>query len=262
VGGALAVAGSAYQSVLRNPLADPYLLGSASGAGLGATIAIIYSGGGPWLIPLAFLGAIGGVLLAIAIGSLADPYRRGTTTLLAGVALASFLTALQTYLQQRHAESLQRIYSWILGQLNTSGWDEVRSIIVPLALGLLVLIALARQLDVLALGDDKAASLGVHPTRSRVLVLVGASLATAAAVSAAGLVGFVGLMVPHLVRRFTPFGHRAALPAVFCAGAAFLVFADLVARTVIAPAEVPVGVVTAFVGSPALVMVLRSGSRR
>ncbi|MFN8074759.1 MAG: iron ABC transporter permease [Kineosporiaceae bacterium] len=268
VGGMLATAGAGYQGVFRNPLADPYLLGAAAGAGLGATLVIAYSPvrqlGPVGMVPLAaFAGALGGVALASVLGALstrAGGAGNGATLLLAGVAVASFLTAAQTLVQQGHAENLREVYSWLLGQLGTSSWDQLGLIAPYVVVSAAVLIACGRLLDVLAVGDDEASALGLRPARVRLLVLFAASLGTAAAVASAGLIGFVGLVVPHVVRRLAGTSYRIVLPVSLLGGAAFLVLADVVARSVLAPAELPIGVVTAFVGAPFFAALLRLGS--
>jgi iron complex transport system permease protein len=264
VGGLLSMAGATYQGVFRNPLADPYLLGAAAGAGLGATAVITLAPGlsiGPaGLVPMAaFAGALGGVGLSFAVGRAAagGSAGSGATLLLAGVAVASFLTAVQTVLQQAHSDDLRAVYSWILGQLGSAGWDQVLVLLPYAALSVAGMIATGRALDVLALGDDEAASLGVNPARIRLFAVACASLATAAAVAVGGLIGFVGLVVPHIVRRLAGGSHRILLPMSLLGGASFLVLADLASRTLLAPAELPIGVVTAFVGAPFFALLLR-----
>jgi iron complex transport system permease protein len=272
VGAMLAMAGAAYQGVFRNPMADPYLLGAAAGAGLGATLAIAYGPGGSgstgapsgWpvdLLPVAaFAGAIAGVAAAYALGR-SGGARTATTLILSGVAVAAFLTAIQTYVQQRHSETLREVYGWILGRLTTAGWREVL-LVVPYALVSTTVILLHRRLlDVLAVGDDEASTLGLRAARVRLVVVAAATLATAAAVAVSGLIGFVGIIVPHTVRLLAGHSHRLLLPLSLVGGAAFLILADLVARTVSAPAELPIGVVTAFVGAPFFALVLRSARR-
>jgi iron complex transport system permease protein len=265
VGAMLALAGAAYQGVFRNPLADPYLLGAAGGAGLGATLAIAY---GPdtstWpvgLLPLAaFTGAVAGVAAAYALGR-SGGGRTATTLVLAGVAVASFLTAVQTYVQQREDDTLREVYGWILGRLSTAGWEEV-VLILPYALvSAAVLVACRRLLDVLAVGDDEASSLGVRAARVRLVVVAAATLGTAAAVAVSGLIGFVGIIVPHTVRLVAGSSYRLVVPLCLLLGAAFMILADLVARTVMAPGELPIGVVTAFFGAPFFAVVLRTSRR-
>jgi iron complex transport system permease protein len=262
VGAMLAMAGAAYQGVFRNPLADPYLLGAAAGAGLGATLAIGYGPhGSDLLLPVAaFAGAVAGVAAAYSLGRSAGT-RTATSLILSGVAVAAFLTAIQTYVQQRKSETLREVYGWILGRLTTAGWREVL-LVVPYALvSAAVLLLHRRLLDVLAVGDDEASSLGLRAARVRLVVVAAATLATAAAVAVSGLIGFVGIIVPHTVRLVAGSSHRLLLPLSLVGGAAFLILADLAARTVTAPAELPIGVVTAFVGAPFFALVLR-GSRR
>jgi iron complex transport system permease protein len=254
VGAGLAVAGGSYQGVFRNPLADPYLLGAAAGAGLGATLVIAYAPGvtvgGIGVIPLAaFAGALAGVGGALALGAAAGG-SNNATLLLAGVAVAAFLAAAQTLVQQQNAEDLQQVYGWLLGQLGSAQWSDIVLVLPYLGLASVVLLLCARPLDVLAVGDDEARSLGVHPRRVRLLVILAASLATASAVAVSGLIGFVGLVVPHIVRRLVGGSHVRLLPVCLLGGGAFLVLADLIARVVLAPAELPLGVVTAFIGAP------------
>lgn len=261
VGGLLAVAGGGYQGVFRNPLADPYLLGAASGAGLTVTMVIVFLPGSVASVPLAaFAGAVGGVFLAYALGNTAGRSGGTATLVLAGVAVTSFLTAIQTFVQQLKVEELERVYAWILGDLQ-GGWDKL-ALVAPYAVGSSALLLLhGRMLDVLSVGDDEATTLGVRAARVRLAVLFGASLATAAAVAVSGLIAFVGIVVPHVVRRLAGGSYRIVLPLSLIGGGAFLVLADLIARTVIAPAELPIGVVTAFVGAPFFVGVLRMTRR-
>ncbi|GAA4618933.1 iron chelate uptake ABC transporter family permease subunit [Saccharopolyspora hordei] len=251
VGAALAVSGAAFQGVFRNPLADPYLLGAASGAGLAVTVVLTSVPQPGTSVPVqaaAFAGALGGVGLTWVVGRSAG--RETATLVLAGVAVGAFLTAAQTFVQQLRVESLQQVYMWILGRLTTTGWREVLIVLPYLVVSAVVLCACARLLDLLGTGDEEAAALGVHPGRVRFLVLVAASLATAAAVSTAGLIGFVGLVVPHLVRLGMGGSFRIIVPMSLLFGGAFLVFADMLARTLLAPAEIPIGVITAFTGAP------------
>ena len=266
VGAGLAISGAAYQGVFRNPLADPYLLGAAAGAGLGATLVIAYSPAqsiGPvGIVPLAaFVGALVGVGAALALGT-ATGGSSSATLLLAGVAVASFLAAGQTLVQQQHSEDLRAVYGWLLGQLGRAQWSDVLLVLPYLGVACLVLLLCGRALDVLAVGDDEARSLGVHPGRLRLIVILAASLATASAVAVSGLIGFVGLIVPHIARRLVGGSHALVLPVSLLTGGAFLVLADMVARVVLAPAELPLGVVTAFIGAPFFAGLLWMGARR
>jgi len=263
VGATLSSAGAAYQGVFRNPLADPYLLGAGAGAGLGATLAIAY---GPdsagWLIdplPLAaFIGAIVGVALAYVLGYSVRSGRTAVTLILAGVGVAAFLTATQTFLQQRNSETLREVYGWILGSLATSSWADVRLVLPYVVISLVVVFAGRRLMDVLAVGDVEASSLGLQPGRVRLILVAFATLGTAAVVAVSGLIGFVGIIVPHTVRLLTGASYRIIVPLSILVGGTFLVLADVIARTVQSPYEVPIGVVTAFIGAPFFAVVLRT----
>jgi iron complex transport system permease protein len=262
VGGMLALAGATYQGVFRNPLADPYLLGVAAGAGLGATIAIAYLPEGlrgQRALPVAaFVGGALAVMLTYAVGRSAKRERDAATLVLAGVTVAAFFTAWQTFIQQQNTDTLQQVYSWILGNIPSTGWSDVVLIAPYLAVAAVVILVLRRVVDVLNLGDDEAASLGVHVGRVRVALVVAATLGTAAAVAVSGLIGFVGIIVPHAIRLVSGVGYRALLPLSAIVGAGFLVLADVIARTALSPAELPLGVVTAFFGAPFFALVLRS----
>jgi iron complex transport system permease protein len=264
VGASLAASGAAYQAVFRNPLADPYLLGAAAGAGLGATIVVAYGPAGATEITVpiaAFVGAIVGVGLAYGLGRSSLGGRAATSLVLAGVAVASFLTAVQTFLQQQRSETLRQVYTWILGRLGTTGWDDVRLALPSVVLAVATLWAVRRLLDVVEVGDAEAQSLGLHVGRLRLVVVVAASLATAAAVAVGGLIGFVGIIVPHTIRLIVGGSYRSVLPLSVLFGASFLILVDLLARTVVAPGEIPIGVITAFVGAPFFVVVLRRSGR-
>lgn len=265
VGAALAGAGAAFQGVFRNPLADPYLLGAAAGAGMAATVVMVFAPAVTgWLIgplPLAaFAGALAGVGLSWAVGRSAGG--SGTATLLlAGVAVTAFLTAIQTFVQQLNTDTIKQVYTWTMGGLNVSSWRDLLLALPYVVLAAVVLLACARLLDVLALGDAEAASLGIRPGRVRLLLLAAASLATAAAVAVSGLIGFVGIVVPHIVRLLAGSSYRVIVPLALIGGAVFLILADHVARTVL-PGELPLGVVTAFAGAPFFAIVLRTSRGR
>jgi iron complex transport system permease protein len=273
VGATLALAGGTYQGVFRNPLADPYLLGVAAGAGLGATVAIagahafgavsaLGSTRTPVAVPVAaFAGALIAVALTYALGASGDRYRTPATLILAGVAVSSFLTAGQTFVQQRYVETIREVYSWIMGRLTVAGWHDVLLLLPYTVAMAVVILAHRRQLDVLSVGDEEAASLGAHPQRTRIVLIVAASLGTAAAVSVSGLIGFVGIIVPHTVRLLAGSSYRVILPLSMLFGGAFLALADLAARTLMSPNEVPIGVVTAFFGAPFFIVVLRTSRR-
>jgi iron complex transport system permease protein len=263
VGGMLAIAGSAYQGVFRNPLADPYLLGVAAGAGLGATLAIAYVGAGSSeLLPLAaFGGAIVGVAGTYALGRSAGGTGGTAALILAGVAVAAFMTAAQTFVQQQHAETLRQVYSWLLGGFGGADWQEVALLAPYVAVSSAVILAHRRVLDVLSLGDEEAGALGLNVRRARLAIVVAATAGTAAAVAVSGLIGFVGIIVPHTIRLLVSSSYRAIVPLSLLLGASFLVLADLIARTALAPAELPIGVITAFFGAPFFAVVLRATRR-
>jgi len=259
VGAMLAGGGAAYQGLFRNPLADPYLLGVAAGSGLGATIAIVGGASVHLLLPIAaFAGAAGAVALTYLIGAGANRETSTGTIVLAGVAVAALLTAIQTFVLQQHTQSLQDVYSWILGRLSLATWSDVWLVLPYAVVSASVLIAHRRLLDVLRVGEEEAGSLGLNTGRVRLVVVAAATLGTAAAVAVSGLIGFIGIIVPHTVRLAAGSSYRVVLPVSMIGRAAFLILADVVARTVQSPAEVPIGVVTAFIGAPFFLFVLRS----
>lgn len=257
VGAILAVAGASYQGVFRNALADPYLLGVAAGAGLGATIAFSVTQQSTLLAPFAFVGGLAAVGVTYALGRSVGG-RSATSLILSGVAVAAFATAVQTYLLQKNVETLREVYSWILGRLVTVGWSDVVELLPYAVVAVVVLFGARRLLDVLSLGDDEATALGIRVGRVRGIVVLAATLATAAAVSVSGLIGFVGIIVPHTIRLLFGWSYRVIIPLSLLFGASFLMLADIAARTVVAPAELPIGVVTAFFGAPFFLLVLRT----
>ena len=258
-GAMLAVAGGTYQGVFRNPLADPYLLGVAAGAGLGATFAIADLGNNlstpSWTPLLAFVGALVAVAVTWLIGG--RSLRSSPATLiLAGVAVSALLTSAQTYLQQESTGSIARVYIWLLGSLATASWQSVSLVLPYVVVCVLICVGAARALDVMSVGEDESRSLGLPVRRVRLVVVAASSLGTAAIVSAVGLIGFVGIIVPHIVRLLVGTSYRRILPISVFFGAAFLVGADTIARTVLAPSELPLGVVTALIGAPVFVIIL------
>ncbi|MBU6163874.1 MAG: iron ABC transporter permease [Actinomycetales bacterium] len=261
VGAALATSGAVYQTVFRNPLADPYLLGAAAGAGLGATIAITVARA-DFYPSLPIFAFIGGILAVIATFLVAGRlYSDPGSLLLSGIAIGSFATAVQTFLQQRNSDVLRPVYSWILGELTVADWSSVRWAALYIFIALGILLSVSKILDALMLSDEEAFSLGVSPNRIRIIAVCAATLATATAVSVSGLIGFVGIVVPHIIKRLTKKATNRALLAIALFGAAFLVLADLGARTLISPAEIPIGVITAFIGAPFFLFILRTRSK-
>lgn len=263
VGGSLAVTGVALQALVRNPLAEPYLLGLSGGAGLGAVLAIASNSVAPLAVPLAaFVGAIAAVLVVYRIASVAGRPLDPTVLLLAGVVVSAFTGAIMTsVLVLSDAAELRGAVNWMLGSFNAAAWGNLALFALYAAVPLLLLWYSARALDLLALGDEPATHLGTDVHRTRRLVYLAASLLTAASVAVAGIVGFVGLVIPHAIRRLGVPLHRALIPASFLAGGAFLVACDTLARTIAAPVELPVGAVTALVGVPVFAMLLRRRGR-
>jgi len=257
VGGMLAVAGASYQGVFRNPLVDPYLLGVAAGAGLGATLVIAYGGASGQLVPpAAFGGAALSVALAYALGRSAGRSRSTTALVLAGVTVATFMAAVQTFVQQQHSDQLQNVYVWLLGGFSTATWHDVAVVTPYIAVSTTVLVLHRRVLDVLSVGDDEAASLGVDVGRVRLVIVAAATIGTAAAVAVSGLIAFVGIIVPHAIRMLVSTSYRAVVPLSLLAGGGFLALTDVLARTVLSPQELPIGVITAFFGAPFFAVVL------
>ncbi len=265
-GAALATSGGAYQGLFRNPLADPYMIGVASGAGLGAVLAITAqwtrNGVGMLAVPLA---AFAGALLAVGIVyQLARVGRTlpTTTLILAGVAVSSFCTALSSFLMLNSTGELRRALVWQLGGSTLSGWGPVIAALPYLAVGCLVLLANGHALNVLQFGDEQAKQLGLPVERVRGIIVLAATLTTAAAVAFSGVIGFVGLVVPHLVRMIWGGDYRRLLPLSIVCGATFLLIADVLARTLMAPQELPVGVITSLAGAPFFLWVLRRNKQQ
>lgn len=269
VGAALAVAGVLFQGMLRNPLADPFLIGTSSGAALGAAIAFVLPfdtvyGSLFSLTPLlAFVGAMLTVLLVYAIAR-TDGQTPVVTLLLAGVVINAVLVAFQTLILtlSPHAQfGIQALFNWLSGGITVTSWPPIAVVGVIILSGIACSLVLSGVLDAFALGEESAAHLGLHVERRKFLIIALGSLLTAAAVSISGLIGFVGLVTPHAMRLLLGPRHRLLLPASALSGAMFLTLADLLARTVIAPAILPVGVFTALVGAPFFLFLLR-GSKR
>ncbi len=262
VGAALGYAGASYQGVFRNPLAEPFLLGVSSGAALGAAIAILSplpagSYGFGWVPLFAFTGAALTVLLVYLLAR-AGAAANDATLILAGVAISAVLSAATSFLLLTGGEQARPIFSFLFGGFNTASWERI-VIATPYILAGAAVVALhARALDVLQLDDEQAEQLGVHVDRARLTVLGAGSLMAATAVAMAGIIGFVGLIVPHAVRMLVGTSHASLLPLSALGGASLLIAADLVARTALAPQEVPVGIVTAVVGGPFFLYLLRA----
>ena len=259
VGACLAAAGVLYQALFRNALADPYILGVSSGAGLGAALTFAAGGTGAavlWAPPLAaFAGALATILLVAALAT-----RRGVmetlSLLLAGVAVSYTLAALTSFVLVVRREQMSRIVFWMMGGLQGATWQQVGIVAGMLVAGLAVALVYARELNIMLLGDERAGELGVNVERVKRIILAAASLVVSAAVSVSGLIGFVGLMTPHAARLVLGPDHRLLLPASVVSGAIVMVLADLVARVALAPVELPVGIVTALAGGPVFLWLL------
>jgi iron complex transport system permease protein len=261
-GAALSVAGATYQGLFRNPLADPYLIGVAQGAGLGAVIGFLLPIS--WqtgVIPLlAFTGAVLAVFVVSSIARVGKSLPM-TTLILAGVALGAFLAAITSYLMIASGEKLHSIVLWLLGTLSITNWWQVLMVTPYIIIGIIVICLFARPLNVMQLDEEQAQQLGINVEGVKIILLVAATLITAAAISFCGIIGFVGIIVPHAVRLIWGPDHRFLLPLATVAGAIFLILADTIARTVMAPTEIPIGVITAFIGAPFFLYLLRQKKR-
>lgn len=257
VGLNLAVSGVLLQGIMRNPLAAPDIIGVTAGAGLAATIVLVLFEGLPTLLPLAaFVGAMAAAVVVYAISWQPGHGTSPVRMVLAGVAVNVMLGAFTSFLMVTFSDRIQSVIFWMSGNLTDSSWDKVRMILPYTLVGCAAAALLARPLNALQLGEEVASGLGVSVERSRLLAMAVASLLAASAVSVAGLIGFVGLVVPHLMRLLAGHQHGRLLPLAAAAGAALLVWADLSARTVIAPSELPVGILTAMIGGPYFIFLL------
>ena len=263
VGAALAVAGATYQGLFRNPLADPYLIGVAQGAALGAVAGFLlpWSAAGFGLIPiLAFLGALVAVAIVYSVAKVGKTLPV-TTLILAGVALGAFLASITSYLMIISGEKLHGIISWLMGRFSLGNWEQVMMVVPYVIIGVVVIWLYARPLNVMQLDEEQAQQLGINVERVKLILLAAATLITAAAVCFVGTIGFVGIIVPHAVRLVWGPDHRFLLPLTTFAGASLLILADTAARTILAPTEIPVGVITAFFGAPFFLYLLRHKKR-
>ncbi len=261
VGAALAGSGAAYQGLFRNPLADPYLIGVASGAGLGAILAMSiqwpYTMLGLLAIPLAaFIASLLTVALVYSMARIGGSVPT-TNLILAGVAVSSFAVSLTSFLMLRSTGEVRRAIAWLLGGVSLVSWEATLALIPYLAVGLTILILTGYSLNLLQFGDDQATQMGLNVRRAKIIIITAASLVTAAAVSFAGIIGFVGLIVPHIVRIWWGVDYRRLIPLSIIGGAAVLLFADVLARIVLVQQELPVGIVTALAGAPFFLWVLR-----
>lgn len=259
VGGSLALCGAVLQAAIRNPLAEPYLLGISGGAGLTAVIVIALGVTGQWVLPLAaFAGALTAIVVVYRMSLVRGGRLDSAVLLLAGVVVSAFCSAMVgAILTLSEASRLRNALLWMLGGLSSASWETVLLFALYAALPLALLLWQSRWLDLLALGDEPARSLGADPDRLRRTIYLATSLLTAASVATCGMIGFVGLVIPHAVRRLWGPLHRSLLPSAFVFGGAFLVLADAIARSIAPPIELPVGVITALVGVPLFTVLLR-----
>ena len=265
VGAALATAGATYQGLFRNPLADPYLIGVAQGAALGAVIGFLlpstWHGAGFGIIPLlAFSGALVSTAIVYSLARVGKTLPV-TTLILAGVALGALLGSIVSYLIISSGERMHSIIFWLMGSFSLSQWSEAKIVLPYVLLGIVIILLYARSLNLMQLDEEQAQQLGINVERLKLVLLAAATLITAAAVSFVGIIGFVGIIIPHAVRLIWGADHRFLLPLSVLTGAIFLILADLIARTVLAPTEIPIGVITALCGAPFFLYLLRRRKR-
>lgn len=262
VGASLALAGAAFQGLLRNPLADPYTIGVSSGSAFGAVLVIFFKftlfGLGSFTLP--FVSISFGLITLFIVFGLVRLSNRGLaieTIILAGIIVSAFISAFTSLIiSLGDRDEMAQIIYWLYGSVAMRGWSHVQLIVPFMVVGFLLLVTHARELNALALGEEAAEHIGVNVRRGKVVILIGASLLTGAAVAVSGSIGFVGLVIPHLVRLIIGSNHRHVLPLAFLCGGAFLIFADILARTIIAPKELPIGVITALIGAPVFALLL------
>ncbi|MFJ8517893.1 FecCD family ABC transporter permease [Lysinibacillus xylanilyticus] len=255
VGASLAIAGAAFQGLLKNPLADPYTLGVSSGASVGAVLTIVFSISlpvvGHFTLPtFSMIGAILTMVAVMGFARIVDRSLKMETLILTGVIFSSFLGSLISLMIALSGEELRQVMGWLLGSVSMRGWPYVQMIIPFVIIGSIMLWTQRRELNVLLYGEERAKHLGVNVKRSKYIILVGGSMLTGAAVAVSGTIGFVGLVVPHMTRMVWGSDHRHLLPLSFLNGATLLIICDLIARTIIVPRELPIGVITAFIGAP------------
>ncbi|WP_274309078.1 FecCD family ABC transporter permease [Solibacillus daqui] len=255
IGAALAIAGAAFQGLLKNPLADPYTLGVSSGASVGAVMTIFLGISlpvlGAFTLPIfSMLGAAITMVIVLLFARLVDRTMKMETLILTGIIFSSFLGACISLMVALTGEQLREIIGWLLGSVSMRGWPYVRMVVPFIIIGTLIIWLNRRELNAMIYGEERAQYLGVNVKRSKYMILAGGSILTGAAVAASGTIGFVGLVVPHMIRIVIGADHRHLLSLSFLNGASLLVICDLVSRTIIAPVELPIGVITSFIGAP------------
>lgn len=255
VGAALAIAGAAFQGLLKNPLADPYTLGVSSGASVGAVVTLFFGITTPILgiytLPIfSMIGALVSLFIVLGFAKLVDHMMKMETLILTGIIVSSFLSSIISLMIALTGEELRQIISWLMGSVSMRGWPYVKMIFPFIIIGSLMLWVNRRELNAMLFGEERAKYLGVNVKRSKRLLLLGGSILTGSAVAVSGTIGFVGLVVPHMTRLMFGADHRHLLPLSFINGASLLILCDLLARTIIAPTELPIGIITSFIGAP------------
>ena len=261
VGASLAIAGAAFQGLLRNPLADPYTLGVSSGASVGAVFVLFFQVSLPFAgiftLPLiSIAAAFITIFLVLFFARTIEPSMKVETIILTGIIFSSFLGAFISLMIALSAEELRQIIGWLLGSVSMRGWSYIKIIFPFFLIGSLILLFNVRELNAMSFGEDRAKHLGVNVERRKLLILAAGSMLTGAAVAVSGTIGFVGLVIPHVTRTLWGPDHRHLLPLSAIVGAGFLILADLTARIIIAPAELPIGVITAIIGAPVFAFIL------
>lgn len=261
VGASLAIAGATFQGLLRNPLADPYTLGVSSGASVGAVMTIFFNISLPFFglftLPLlSIVFAFLTMMIVIVFARLLDKSMRVETVILTGIIFSSFLGALISLMIALTGDELRQIIGWLLGSVSMRGWNYVLIILPFFLIGSFLLIMHGNELNVMSFGEEHAQHIGVNVQRKKLVIMIAGSILTGAAVAVSGTIGFVGLVIPHFIRLLIGPNHRHLLPASILVGASFLVLADLFARTIISPAELPIGVITALIGAPVFALIL------
>nr|WP_071396460.1 iron ABC transporter permease [Bacillus tuaregi] len=267
VGASLAIAGAAFQGLLRNPLADPYTLGVSSGASVGAVVTIFFNLSlpliGKFTLPLfSIVCSFLTIFIVLLFSQRIDRSMKVETIILTGVIFSSFLSAFISLMIALTGEELRQIIGWLLGSVSMRGWDYIKIILPFFIIGSVLVLVNASELNALSFGEERAQHLGVNVQKRKLLILIAGSILTGAAVAVSGTIGFVGLVIPHLTRLLWGPDHRHLLPLSILTGSSFLILADLVARTIISPTELPIGVITSLIGAPVFAIILIGSKRK
>ncbi|MGR3764580.1 FecCD family ABC transporter permease [Rossellomorea sp. NS-SX7] len=261
VGSSLAIAGASFQGLLRNPLADPYTLGMSSGASVGAVVTLFFNISLPFLglftLPvISIIGSLLTVFLVLTFARKVDRTMKVETIILTGIIFSSFLGSVISLMIALSGEELRQIIGWLLGSVSMRGWDYIFIVLPFFAAGTLILMFNSKELNGMSFGEEQARHIGISVQKRKYMVLIAGSTLTGAAVAVSGTIGFVGLVIPHFIRRIIGYDHQHVLPLSVISGGAFLVVADLISRTVISPSELPIGVITALIGAPIFAYIL------